>query len=1036
MSNEQKFSQFPYRCTSKGLVARFANDSAPDHAYVNLKNMEVRQESALSIRFGRVPLTVNSGGTANQPLAGSVNTLGRLKGLAGAIWRYASAGGNLYRIAGNAAGPWSNIYSGLSTTRCSMVSYTPPFSSTPYEYIADNNVMLQDNGTGVPSPWGIPAPVRAAQATVQDVVNFADIPLNDADYSFSGYISHQLVFPIVTTSTGTIIPNELSSCAPASLATIHTQEFVSVTTDASIVPVLVQYIDGDTPPNIWFQSRVAATGKLQVASTAEQIITSAGSSFIQRNLPTVLYLKGSAAPCPTFRMELRVIIDDTSPMTSMTLTFSSNDTSFTSGYSYSIPVSSIPDPALTAVIDIPISSLVPFGPSPNLGIIVAFRINTTQTSSITLNYQSLRLDYGQGPTILGGIDYDYLYTYFDNNTGDESGPSPLMLAGGITPPVGLFYDPILVQWIPSADARVTHVRIYRRGGTLPTAFNLIAQVPVGSGTSFYDNVTDNVASTGSVLNIDTFLPVPSTLPSPVNTTLTQATVQTLFFPTSFYVGSLAQISAGQLLQIGSGSTQETVIVVEVNSGYFTAYSQFVHNIGEIVYGETTYAQPLNIAQIGFDRIFLAGDKNNPGRLYFSNVGYGTAFGVENFIDMDDTTDPIMGVTPVQFGKMYVFTLGGAIYQIYSVSGSVPVQVRTNATHGMFSLMAFFMMDAGVPYYSNDGIYLFNGSASTEVSQFVQWVWREYNENTQSPVPVMDLTKRGQVVFGFYYDEVFVAYPAVDGNTYRLIYSIRDNRWRNDDLPAVAMNYEKDIAALIYGDATGMVYQDRIGDVDQISPTTTAPIPFHLTTASLDQGFPKNPKVYQEVTVDINTNGQNVTVSLLFGNQSDPVVIGVVNTVGRQQVNLTVNEGEGISSVNAAFDLSGMATANIDVFELHFQALVDTETRLDFDTWWSPYGTRGWKTAKQGYFDYVATSVVTVFCFLDGNPSSAFAFDLPSTNGRREAIWVRFPAFKGQLFRWVGICSSNFQLYDASYIEVKPLCGQKGYSPQPLAMGGN
>jgi hypothetical protein len=561
--------------------------------------------------------------------------------------------------------------------------------------------------------------------------------------------------------------------------------------------------------------------------------------------------------------------------------------------------------------------------------------------------------------------------------------------------------------------------------------------------SIYDNAIDAQASTGSLLNIDNYPPITSTLPSPVNTTVSAAAVASVGNTTNVHVASLANISVNQQIQIGSGATMETVTVAAINNPgvYFTAYLEFNHSVGETVYAEAAWAQPANIAQIGFDRLFIAGDPNNPGTLYFSNVGAPSSFGVENFIDMDDLTDPIMGITPVAFGRMYVFTLGGAVYQVYSVSGSTPVQVRTNATHGMFALQAYVMMDAGVPYYSNDGVYFFNGSTSTEVSQFVQWVFREYAE-AAGPIPVMDLTKRSQVCFGFYYDEVFVAYPGADGNTYRLIYSARDNRWRNDTIPASAMNYEKDTATLIYGDATGMVYKDRTGDSDITAPGVTTPIQFVLATAALDQGFPKNPKVYQEVTIDINTNAQAVDVSLVLNNLSNSTFLGAVNTVGRQQVNLTVNSGEGLSSINAGIQIGGLATQNVDVFEIHFKALVDAEYRLDFDTYVTDYGTNGWKVAKQAFWQYASNAPITVSCYLDGNvtsPTAApdFTVTLPSTGGVRKSIWTRFPPHKAQLFRFVGESvgdTSSFQMYEASYVEVKPLCGPKGYQPQPLAMG--
>lgn len=1027
MSQEQKFQNYPYILTNKGLVARFAADRQPPQTYALLQNMEVREENAASVRFGHRPLSTN--GNANAPLGGSVNTLGRLKGLNGSTWRYASAGGNLYRIAGNNPGVWTSIAAGLSQSRCSMVSYTPPFSSYPYEYIADSEVMLQDNGTGTPSQWGNNGPQIAMGATVIDApgsqgVPLKDVPISDGSYLFSGVGSHSLVFPVSQLATGNIVAGQLSSVTPPATTGITQGGFISVTSDGTIVPVIAQYIDGDM--NVWFQSLVNAQYNLHLVRTAEQVVTNAAGSYLQGNFSFNWDLIQAPSPT-TLRLQLRIAFTAVTNLTALSLVLSSVDTSFASGYFYTIPVDAIVATAEN-IINIPISALVPFGSSPTLSNIVAFRVQTNQTAPVTMQYYSLNADYGQGPTILGGVDYDYLYTWFNANTGDESAASPFMYPGGAFPPVGLFYDPIALTWL-GTPAGFTHTRIYRAGGTLPGVYHLIAQV--SSLTSiFYDNVTDNVASTGAILNIDNFPPITSTLPTPVNTTLRLATTVGFAF---YYPVSMANISLGQRITIGSGATQEVVIVNELFSDHFGAYSQFAHAAGSEVYAEAAWAQPVNIAQIGFDRIFLAGDSNNPGRLYFSNVGAPSSFGVENFIDMDDPTDPIMGVTPQAFGRMYALTLGGAVYQIISVSGSIPVAVRTNATHGLFSLNAFTVMDQGVPYLSNDGIYLFTGGTSAEVSQAMQWVFREYTQ-AGGPVRVMDLTQREQTCFGFYYDEVYVSYMSTDHNRYRLAYSARDNRWRNDTISASAMLYEKDTATLIYGDDTGMVYQDRFGNQDFSDPITVVPIAFSLLTGYLDQGQPKNQKVYTELTVDINTNGQDVSVVLSLDNGTASVGPYVVNTVGRQQVQFAINAGLGVEAINMAFSVFGNATNNVDLFELHLKALVDAELRKSFDTYDARYGTEQWKVAKQGYFEYNSTQPIVVGCYQDGNwTTPVFTFTLPSTNGIRKIIWVRFPATKAKSWRWVGTSTADFQMYDNSFIEVKALGVQKGYAPQPLVM---
>ena len=1032
MSQEQKWNLYTYLLSSKGIEARFVNDQVPDHAYVNLKNVETREENSLSLRFGHTPLTVN--GTANDPLGGSVNTLGRLKSLGTNVYRYASAGGHLYRIAGNNPGVWTSIESGLSLSRCSMVSYTPPFSSIPYLYVADANKMLQDNGTGSPSQWGLLWPPSAMEASVLDAAGFYDIGEVAASYTVSGG-SLSKITGQTTASTGNVAPNSLASLTLTTPAGFSQGCFISYYD--GVRSALAQYIN--TGNAVFFQSAGVSVSNPTVNRYAIEVVTSAGSSYLQSNLVDSAFGDFDLQPStlqPTVNLILRINVHNPSDLSSLTLNLSTGNTAYTNGYTYSIPPASL-GTNTESVVTIPITSLAAYG-APDIHNVKSFRIESAQGAAVTYDYYSLNLDFGQGPSVLGGVAYDYIQTYFNANTGDESGPSPIMLPGSpFFSPVSLFYNPVQLTWFTlPVDPRVTHRRIYRRGGTLPNGWNLIAQLLIATIPPVFDNVPDYIAEVGTLLNIDNYPPITSTLPNPVNTTLSQNATTTSGLVVLTPV-SMANISLNQRIQIGSGTNLETVTVYSLTATTFSAFIEFSHQVGEIVYAEAAWAQPANGVQVGFDRLFVFGDPNNPGNIYFSNVGQPSSFGVENFLTLDDTTDPVMGITPESFGRMYAFTLGGSVYQLVSVNGSIPVAVKTNATHGMFSLNAYMVMDQGIPYYSNDGIYFFNGGTAVEVSQILQWIFRQYSE-AGGPMPVQDLTQRNQVNFGFFWDEAFISYKAVDGNRYRVIFSPRDNRWRNDTIPASAQLYERDTATLIYGDDTGMVYQDRTGDQDFASPGTAVPVPYEITTASLDQGQPKNPKWYTELTVDINTNGQIVPIYLLLNNQDGQPqnVIGPfsVNTPVREQINFKINSGLGVSSLNVAFDIVGEATQNFDLFQLHLKALVDAETRQSFDTFWTKYGSEQWKVCKQGYFEYISIQDTIVGCYQGGNMTTpVFTFVLPSTSGNRNIIWIRFPSTKAKLWRFVGVSNFDFQVYPSSHIEVKVLGANKGYQPQPLTM---
>ncbi len=87
----------------------------------------------------------------------------------------------------------------------------------------------------------------------------------------------------------------------------------------------------------------------------------------------------------------------------------------------------------------------------------------------------------QAGTLTG--TYDYVYTFYNNSDGTESGVSPILsdivVANNLV---------LLANLEVSEDTQVTHKRIYRVGGNL-TTFSLVATI-VNSDSSYSDNLTD------------------------------------------------------------------------------------------------------------------------------------------------------------------------------------------------------------------------------------------------------------------------------------------------------------------------------------------------------------------------------------------------------------------------------------------------------------------------------------------------------------------------------------------------------------------
>lgn len=181
---DQNYSTSSFKLTNGGVIARYSYDALPPNTFLNLANVESREEGALSSRFGLSALSTD-GATQNFPLGAAVNSLSRMQGI-GTPYRYAgTTAGSLFRRAGNTAGVFTQIASGLSGGRMSMSPYRPANSSAPWQFIADAANLVKDNGLlGTAENWGIMPPLQPA-LVVPVAPGLIDIELFDESVSTS-----------------------------------------------------------------------------------------------------------------------------------------------------------------------------------------------------------------------------------------------------------------------------------------------------------------------------------------------------------------------------------------------------------------------------------------------------------------------------------------------------------------------------------------------------------------------------------------------------------------------------------------------------------------------------------------------------------------------------------------------------------------------------------------------------------------------------------------------------------------------------------
>lgn len=676
--------------------------------------------------------------------------------------------------------------------------------------------------------------------------------------------------------------------------------------------------------------------------------------------------------------------------------------------------------------------------------VVAWRIQVTLGSGasgpVTVYLDNFALTSGIGPDSTGGVGYDYRITRYNATTMAEGNPSPVMIAESWLFPQG---NPItLAVKDPLVDGQVTHWRIYRRGGTLPTTWYLVKQLPIGQ-QSYTDSNPDYAIASAPTLSLTNDPPVTSNLQNPVLTSLSSAI--TGVGTQQAVVANPANIVAGQFVAVDTNEFEETVIVQQVlpGSGAFVAYFQLTHDSGVQVTAQTYPRRACKLSAISQGYGWFAGDPANPHFLYYSNPGNVEAVSPANYVEVGTPADPIMAVIDFR-GQTFVATQT-TWYNIVFFTSGIPTPVSTGAAHGLAGSFAWARSETAILYLSYDGVYGFGGQSSVYETEPVSWLF--FGQNF-GPTPALDPAQIGTAVLAFYNNEIFLAYTDVNGVRRRLIFSLVYRRFRPDDVPALSMLLEADKNRLLVGSTSGtwqqagMVYQDRVGDQDITGYSggnpAVRPMPISLRTQSLDLGFPKQDKIINEATFDVDTSGntqsgQVLTVTGWFDETQISFPIGSVQSIGRHQQQVNINEGIGQLSRTCALQISGTVTRVVHFYQVDFRAMLDAEPRRSWDTYYLDFGnTPGYKVLKQGWWEYSAPDPagVTVQAFLDGLGTPAFTFTLPQAQART-GVRVRFPATKCRLARFIGTSPSDFKIYSSSYFQAKSANSSGGYSREQL-----
>lgn len=440
-------------------------------------------------------------------------------------------------------------------------------------------------------------------------------------------------------------------------------------------------------------------------------------------------------------------------------------------------------------------------------------IETATTGNSTVSLNGLYLQWGYGPSSFAGVGYDYRLTFYNANTGTESSPNPEMefnqQYGYLSSLAAPFYlrQAAQVSGYYSFDSQVTHYRVYRRGGIYANNWLLIDQIPnitAGGQFQYKDVVPDASLAQAQPLVLDNDPPVTSSLVTPILTTLSAATtgpgssIYSIYAPQLITVEDDAAVFVpNQTVLLGNAYNLEEVMVITGGTGQFTAIVRLQHNAGEQVQVNSTPRTFCNLCCAvnlpgGATQVLVAGDKSNPHRVYYAKPGQPENFGPENYVDSSSPDDPVMALINWR-GTGLVATQN--TWYIF-VGGAQPYLQPTGAAHGMIAEQGWCLVEGEVAFRAADGWRFFSGADGKYMTLPVEWIFRT---NPDCLPPQASASDASLDVFAYYNNLVIGSYLSLnDGIRYRLIYDTQYNRYRQDDIAATAMLWERDTNLLLCG----------------------------------------------------------------------------------------------------------------------------------------------------------------------------------------------------------------------------------------------
>jgi hypothetical protein len=666
--------------------------------------------------------------------------------------------------------------------------------------------------------------------------------------------------------------------------------------------------------------------------------------------------------------------------------------------------------------------------SRSLRDVEGIRIVVITTGTVVFDFDSWWIGGGFGPDV--GLDdplrSNYLYRYRARVplTGSKSNWSPATRGGETPRRQSVVVTPPQFSAPSGTDFATTDfvLDIQRFGGSIARWYYVGTTANVAS-PSFTDNLLDaTVVLHPSELQVNwqpwpvVGLPVSGTTEKVAGTTITNTDSA---FVTNWSPGT-------EILIDGIAHVIYRVIS--------TSRLEVVENAGS--QGAVTWeiTQPVLVAQPlpclwGDEQLgamFACGDSINPGRLYYSNTHNPDSTTELNFIDITSPSEPLQNGVVYNL-RSYVFS-SERMFQIMPTGNlQAPwIAQEIPGGHGLFSRWAITRSSAPfIAFLGKDGIYGTVGGepvSLTDADLYNLFPSEGNIGNTINTIGPPNIISAQEVNLRLeYYDDyLYFDYLDTSGSRRTLLLNFDLGAFTRGEAPGgwffddyqqpVTFHYGEEgngVHALLVGAAdttTGHIYQ-YIGNDDDGTAISCV-----METPSLDQGFPRDNKLYGDILVDINTSGLDLSVIPGINNRATTFAAVTVNNATRLQDAIqfgTAWQPARNVSLRITWSSSGSARPKLFIWESRWILDSAPISAFAWETNSLLFGMANFKHTGLLRITHTSSADLTLIATLDGTAQSAITITNSGSVPKTDVF--RVPVWKAKLWKFRLSSTSEFRL---------------------------